>query len=108
MGSWWMTIAKLETSLAELLDEVRAARAAHSALRNAPAVVRAEAEVMRASDCLRRLKRPRPEPGDETLRYVLREVARAEDAVRRARELAATSGPNGEGPWRPRGLGPPA
>ena len=103
-----MTIAKLETSLAELLDEVRAARAAHSDVRNAPAVVRAEAEVMRAGDCLRRLKRPRPEPGDETMRYVLHEFARAEDAVRRARDLVAMSSQKGDGPRRPRGLGPPA
>jgi hypothetical protein len=86
-----MTVAKLETALGDLFTEVRSTRAVHPHLRNAPAFVRAEAEVMRASDCLRRLKRPQPEPGDETLRYVLRDVGRAEDAVRRARELVAMS-----------------
>jgi hypothetical protein len=89
MGPWWMTVSKLETAVRDLYQEVRSARAIHPHLKNAPALLRAEAEVVRASDCLRRLKPPRPQPGDETLKYASYEVARAEAAVQRARDLAA-------------------
>jgi hypothetical protein len=98
-----MTVNKLETAVRDLYQEVRSARTVHPHLENAPALLQAEAEVVRASDCLRRLKPPRAQPGDETLKFASREVARAEAAVRRARDLAALAG-GGDGP--PRGEGP--
>jgi hypothetical protein len=92
MGPWWMTLSKLETTVRDLRDQVHAARAVHPHLSNTSAIVEAEAEVARAHDCLRRLKSPRPQPGDETLKFASDEIARAAAAVRRARDLAALAG----------------
>jgi hypothetical protein len=87
-----MTLSKLETAVRDLRDQVHAARAVHPHLSNAPALVQAEAEVARAHDCLRRLKPPRPQPGEETLRFASDEIARAAAAVRRAQDLAQMAG----------------
>jgi hypothetical protein len=92
MGPWWMTLSKLETAVRDLRDQVHAARDGHPRLSNTPALVHAEAEVARAQDCLRRLKPPRPQPGDETLRLASEEIERAAAAVRRACDLAAMAG----------------
>ena len=88
MGPWWMTLSKLETAVRDLRNQVRATRAGHPQLSHTSALVQAEAEVARAHDCLRRLKPPRPQPGDETLKFASEEIARAAAAVSRACELA--------------------
>jgi len=92
MGPWWMTLSKLETAVRELRDQVLSARAVHPHLANAPALVHAEAAVTRANDCVRRLKPPRTQPGEHTLKYASDEIARAAEAVRRACDLAAMAG----------------
>jgi hypothetical protein len=89
MGPWWMTLSKLETAVRELRDQVLSARAVHPHLSHAPALVHAEAAVARAHDCVRRLRPPRTQPGEQTLRYASDEIARAAEAVRRACDLAA-------------------
>ena len=88
MGPWWMTFSKLETAVRELYDQVLSARAGHPRLTDAPALIQAEAAVARASDCVRRLRPPRIQPGEQTLKYASDEIARAAEAVGRARDLA--------------------
>lgn len=96
MGPWWMTVQKLETALQDLRDEVQSARVVHPHLANAPALVHADAAVARATDCLRRLRPSRPQPGEDTLKHASSEVTRAEIAVRRARDLAVMAGRSGK------------
>jgi hypothetical protein len=96
-----MTLSKLETAVRELRDQVLSTRAVHPRLANAPALVHAEAAVARANDCVRRLGPPRTQPGEQTLKYASEEIARATEAVRQARDLAAMAGRSagrGEGP----------
>jgi hypothetical protein len=87
-----MTLSKLETAVRDLREQILSARAGHPHLSNAPALVHAEAAVARANDCVRRLKPPRAQPGEQTLKYASDEIARAADAVRRACDLAAIAG----------------
>jgi hypothetical protein len=84
-----MTVSKLETAVRDLRNQVHAARAGHPQLSHTSALVQAEAEVARAHDCLRRLKPPRPHPGEDTLKFASDEVAKAAAAVNRACDLAA-------------------
>ena len=88
MGPWWMTVNKLEADLRGLADEVHSTSTAHPHLTDAPALANAEAAVARAAATVRRLKPPRPQPGDELLRRASQAVSRAEEAVEHARTLA--------------------
>lgn len=88
MGPWWMTVNKLEADLRGLIEEVHSANAAHPYLSETPALAHAEAAVARASATIRRLKPPRPQPGDELLRRASEAVTRAEEAVQHARVIA--------------------
>jgi hypothetical protein len=88
MGPWWMTVNKLEADLRSLIEEVHSASAAHPHLSETPALAHAEAAVARASETVRRLKPPRPQPGDELLRRASEAVGRAEEAVQHARVIA--------------------
>jgi hypothetical protein len=88
MGPWWMTVNKLEADLRGLIEEVHSASAAHPHLSETPALAHAEAAVARATATVRRLKPPRPQPGDELLRRASEAVGRAEEAVQHARDIA--------------------
>ena len=88
MGPWWLTVNKLEGDLRALGEGVHTASLAHPHMTHTPALAVAEAELERARDCVRRLKPPRPEPGDQLLLRASQAVTRAEQAVEYARRLA--------------------
>ncbi len=89
MGPWWMTVTKLEAVVQALAQELAASGVAHPGLIDAPALTGAEAALARAADSLRRVHAPRTEPADDLLRMASAAVVRADEAVQRARALAA-------------------